>query len=151
MKPAFPFQMMLTRAEEAREERRRDYLRQSEGLRCFQEERAEALRVQDELLGDLAARREQAPGGSWEQNHMLYVRRQAGQLEEMRQHEDKLRETAEEARQQLLQAAMQLRVWESLRDRFLQDWEARLRRQQEAELEDWTRANFKSRRPGAVV
>ncbi len=149
--PPFPFQMMLTRAEEERDARRREYVRQREALRDHQREGVRRKESLDELFVQLNEQRNLRPRGAWEQNHTLYAQGQSTELREHRDREMNLAEKVESARKVLLQSSLRLRVWETLRDRFLREREQLLRRRQEAELEDWTRARFKSSNPRAVI
>jgi len=150
-RPPFPFAMMLTRAEEERDERQRVYLRKRESWR--QQQRA--VDRQEAAIGDLyqhlAQQRTSGAQGAWAHNHLLFAGREQGRLRDLAQRERHLAAEAEKARQGLMRAALQMRVWETLRDRFWKEWETQQRRREEAELEDWSRSRLKPPRSRAVV
>lgn len=150
-RPPFPFAMMLTRAEEERDERQRQYLRKRESWRLQQRSVAQQSAVIGDLYQTLAGQRAAGPAGAWEQNHILYLGRQRHHLGELEKRERHLAMEAEKGRQALLQASLRLRVWETLRERFWKEWETQQRRREEAELEDWTRSRLKPPRSRAVV
>lgn len=150
-RPPFAFQMMLTRAEEVRDERRRAYLLSLENWRNQQDTVARQEGVMGELFTQLARQRSEGSQGALEQNHLLYINRERKRLGELIEREKALAREAEISRQDMLKSALQHRVWESLRERFWDDWDAQQRRRTEAELEDWTRSRLKPTRSRAVV
>ncbi|MFP4541790.1 MAG: hypothetical protein ACLFR7_09180 [Opitutales bacterium] len=134
--------MVLTRAEEERDEAQRHYLRLRADWRAGQDRTSGARAAVAATLEEIAARRASAPGGLWEQGYTSFAAQRSRQLRELEQVERKLAREAEGARRLFVQAALKVRVWESLREHYFAEYAVRERRREEAELEDWTRANF---------
>lgn len=149
--PPFPFEMILVRAEEERDERQRQFLLKRNKLReqqSFVQGQRERI---EHWLADVAAQREGGPIGAAEQSHASFLTFQSRQLGKLLDAEAALERELEAMRQSYLRAALKARVWKSLRERFIQSWQASLRKIEEAELEDWTRARLKPTRSRAVV
>jgi flagellar export protein FliJ len=142
-RPVYPFEIILTRAEEERDNCQRKYLRMRSKLRD-QERVVYSQRTELESnFSELAARRLQGGLGASQQNYVHYITSKSRNLRRMLDAESKLEREVEEARQTFLRAALKARVWASLRERFFQSWQARLRKIEETELEDWSRARLK--------
>jgi flagellar biosynthesis chaperone FliJ len=150
-RPPYPFASVLTRAEEDRDEHQRAYLRRRESWRAQQRAVQGHETALGEVVAHLSAQRAAGPRGAMEQNYLLYVGRERRRLLELRQRERILAVETEKARQQLLEAALKVRVWETLRERFWKEWERLQRRREEAELEDWSRSRLQPPRSRAVV
>lgn len=150
-RPPFPFQAVLSRAEDDRDEAQRVFFRRREAWRSQQDACSRQRGDLQSVFATVAEQRVVAPRGAWEQSFTRYAAYQASQLNQLVERETQLGREVEAARRAMLQASLKVRVWETLRERFWEEFAKRERRREEAELEDWTRARLKPRPRRAVV